>query len=96
MGRVQLFEVRLGHGRVVYSPGEPLVGAVRVRLGAPLPFRGGRRVPPGRAGRAGLRWPRSHLRRVRGPGSGCGWRWACDPPSRGRAGRPLCALPPSG
>ncbi|KAI5253627.1 Arrestin Domain-Containing Protein 1 [Manis pentadactyla] len=39
MGRVQLFEVRLGHGRVVYSPGEPLAGAVRVRLGAPLPFR---------------------------------------------------------
>ncbi|XP_040081606.1 arrestin domain-containing protein 1 isoform X2 [Oryx dammah] len=39
MGRVQLFEVRLNHGRVVYSPGEPLVGAVRVRLAAPLPFR---------------------------------------------------------
>ncbi|XP_060269672.1 arrestin domain-containing protein 1 isoform X2 [Ovis aries] len=41
MGRVQLFEVRLNHGRVVYSPGEPLVGAVRLRLAAPLPFRGG-------------------------------------------------------
>ncbi|XP_039076704.1 arrestin domain-containing protein 1 isoform X4 [Hyaena hyaena] len=39
MGRVQLFEVSLSHGRVVYSPGEPLAGAVRVRLGAPLPFR---------------------------------------------------------
>ncbi|XP_047556526.1 arrestin domain-containing protein 1 isoform X1 [Lutra lutra] len=39
MGRVQLFEVFLSHGRVVYSPGEPLAGAVRVRLGAPLPFR---------------------------------------------------------
>ncbi|XP_030888306.1 arrestin domain-containing protein 1 isoform X6 [Leptonychotes weddellii] len=39
MGRVQLFEVCLSHGRVVYSPGEPLVGAVRVRLRAPLPFR---------------------------------------------------------
>ncbi|XP_032334966.1 arrestin domain-containing protein 1 isoform X1 [Camelus ferus] len=39
MGRVQLFEVRLSHGRVVYSPGEPLAGAVRVRLAAPLPFR---------------------------------------------------------
>ncbi|XP_025720672.1 arrestin domain-containing protein 1 isoform X3 [Callorhinus ursinus] len=39
MGRVQLFEVCLSHGRVVYSPGEPLAGAVRVRLGAPLPFR---------------------------------------------------------
>ncbi|XP_034871235.1 arrestin domain-containing protein 1 isoform X3 [Mirounga leonina] len=39
MGRVQLFEVRLSRGRVVYSPGEPLVGAVRVRLRAPLPFR---------------------------------------------------------
>ncbi|XP_069330963.1 arrestin domain-containing protein 1 isoform X2 [Eulemur rufifrons] len=39
MGRVQLFEIRLSHGRVVYSPGEPLAGTVRVRLGAPLPFR---------------------------------------------------------
>uniref|UniRef100_A0A8D1BUT5 Arrestin domain containing 1 n=1 Tax=Sus scrofa TaxID=9823 RepID=A0A8D1BUT5_PIG len=39
MGRVQLFEVCLSHGRVVYSPGEPLAGAVRVRLAAPLPFR---------------------------------------------------------
>ncbi|XP_029418425.1 arrestin domain-containing protein 1 isoform X3 [Nannospalax galili] len=39
MGRVQLFEIRLSQGRVVYSPGEPLAGAVRVRLGAPLPFR---------------------------------------------------------
>ncbi|KAM4877670.1 arrestin domain-containing protein 1 [Thomomys bottae] len=39
MGRVQLFEIRLSHGRVVYSPGEPLAGDVRVRLGAPLSFR---------------------------------------------------------
>lgn len=39
MGRVQLFEIRLSHGRVVYGPGEPLSGTVRVRLGAPLPFR---------------------------------------------------------
>ncbi|XP_066222658.1 arrestin domain-containing protein 1 isoform X1 [Saccopteryx leptura] len=39
MGRVQLFEIRLSHGRVVYSPGEPLAGSVRVCLGAPLPFR---------------------------------------------------------
>ncbi|KAL1785881.1 arrestin domain-containing protein 1 isoform X1 [Sigmodon hispidus] len=39
MGRVQLFEIRLRQGRVVYSPGEPLAGAVRVRLGAPLAFR---------------------------------------------------------
>ncbi|KAG8518615.1 Arrestin domain-containing protein 1 [Galemys pyrenaicus] len=39
MGRVQLFEIRLSHGRVVYGPGEPLAGTVRVRLGAPLPFR---------------------------------------------------------
>ncbi|XP_063644148.1 arrestin domain-containing protein 1 isoform X6 [Pan troglodytes] len=39
MGRVQLFEISLSHGRVVYSPGEPLAGTVRVRLGAPLPFR---------------------------------------------------------
>ncbi|XP_048203154.1 arrestin domain-containing protein 1 isoform X2 [Perognathus longimembris pacificus] len=40
MGRVQLFEIRLSQGRVVYSPGEPLAGDVCVRLGAPLPFRG--------------------------------------------------------
>lgn len=39
MGRVQLFEISLSHGRVVYSPGEPLAGTVRVRLGAPLLFR---------------------------------------------------------
>ncbi|XP_058158788.1 arrestin domain-containing protein 1 isoform X2 [Dasypus novemcinctus] len=39
MGRLQLFEICLSHGRVVYSPGESLAGAVRVRLGAPLPFR---------------------------------------------------------
>ncbi|XP_021519029.1 arrestin domain-containing protein 1 isoform X1 [Meriones unguiculatus] len=39
MGRVQLFEIRLSQGRVVYSPGEPLAGAVRLRLGASLPFR---------------------------------------------------------
>lgn len=48
MGRVQLFEIRLSQGRVVYSPGEPLAGAVHLRLGAPLPFRGGRGVPSGK------------------------------------------------
>lgn len=47
MGRVQLFEIRLSQGRVVYSPGEPLAGAVRLRLGASLPFRGGRGVASG-------------------------------------------------
>ncbi|XP_054440077.1 arrestin domain-containing protein 1 [Pteronotus mesoamericanus] len=39
MGRVQLFEIRLSRGRVVYSPGEPLAGTVHVCLRAPLPFR---------------------------------------------------------
>lgn len=39
MGRVQLFEIRLSQGRVVYGPGEPLAGTVHLRLGAPLPFR---------------------------------------------------------
>lgn len=48
MGRVQLFEIRLRQDRVVYSPGEPLAGVVRVRLGAPLPFRGGRGVASGK------------------------------------------------
>lgn len=48
MGRVQLFEIRLSQGRVVYGPGEPLAGTVHLRLGAPLPFRGGRGVPSGK------------------------------------------------
>ncbi|XP_058515732.1 arrestin domain-containing protein 1 isoform X1 [Ochotona princeps] len=39
MGRVQLLEICLSHGRAVYGPGEPLSGAVRVRLAAPLAFR---------------------------------------------------------
>lgn len=51
MGRVQLFEIRLSQGRVVYGPGEPLAGAVHLRLGAPLPFRGGRGVASGEVGR---------------------------------------------
>lgn len=54
MGRVQLFEIRLSRGRVVYSPGEPLAGTVRVCLGAPLPFRGGRGVPSGWARPGGV------------------------------------------
>uniref|UniRef100_A0A8D0BTZ8 Arrestin domain containing 1 n=1 Tax=Salvator merianae TaxID=96440 RepID=A0A8D0BTZ8_SALMN len=39
MGKVQLFEIRLGDSRVVYSPGEPLAGTVTVRLAGPLQFR---------------------------------------------------------
>uniref|UniRef100_A0ABM5F7C9 Arrestin domain-containing protein 1 n=1 Tax=Pogona vitticeps TaxID=103695 RepID=A0ABM5F7C9_9SAUR len=39
MGKVQLFEIRLGESRVVYSPGEPLLGTVTLRLAASLPFR---------------------------------------------------------
>lgn len=66
MGRVQLFEVSLSHGRVVYSPGEPLAGAVRVRLGAPLPFRGGRGVPSGEGRAGGAQVAAQHLRQGRG------------------------------
>ncbi|KAM6169691.1 arrestin domain-containing protein 1 [Rhynchocyon petersi] len=50
MGRLQLFEIRLSRGRVVYSPGEPLAGAVCVRLGAPLPFRAIRVICTGSCG----------------------------------------------
>ncbi|KAJ7308073.1 hypothetical protein JRQ81_008578 [Phrynocephalus forsythii] len=39
MGKVQLFEIRLGGSRVLYGPGEPLVGTVTVRLAAALPYR---------------------------------------------------------
>lgn len=65
MGRVQLFEVFLSHGRVVYSPGEPLAGSVRVRLGAPLPFRGGRGVASGEGRAGGAQVAAQHLRRGR-------------------------------
>lgn len=40
MGKVQLFEIRLSDSRVVYSPGEPLVGSVTVRLAGALQYRG--------------------------------------------------------
>uniref|UniRef100_A0A8D2L8Y6 Arrestin domain containing 1 n=1 Tax=Varanus komodoensis TaxID=61221 RepID=A0A8D2L8Y6_VARKO len=39
MGKVQLFEVRLADGRVVFRPGEPLAGTVSVRLAGALQFR---------------------------------------------------------
>uniref|UniRef100_A0A674HL99 Arrestin-like N-terminal domain-containing protein n=1 Tax=Taeniopygia guttata TaxID=59729 RepID=A0A674HL99_TAEGU len=39
MGKVQLFEIRLGDSRVVYSPGEPLAGTVTVRLSGSLQYR---------------------------------------------------------
>ncbi|KAH0615526.1 hypothetical protein JD844_004898 [Phrynosoma platyrhinos] len=39
MGKVQLFEVRLGESRVVYSPGEPLLGTLTLRLAAALQLR---------------------------------------------------------
>ncbi|XP_063000808.1 arrestin domain-containing protein 1 [Elgaria multicarinata webbii] len=39
MGKVQLFELRLGDSRVVYSPGEPLAGTVTVRLAGALQYR---------------------------------------------------------
>ncbi|XP_077161786.1 arrestin domain-containing protein 1 isoform X1 [Paroedura picta] len=39
MGKVQLFEIRLGDSRVVYSPGEPLTGTVTIRLSGSLQYR---------------------------------------------------------
>ena len=39
MGKVQLFEIRLGESRVIYSPGEPLAGTVTVRLSGSLQYR---------------------------------------------------------
>ncbi|XP_060126260.1 arrestin domain-containing protein 1 isoform X3 [Zootoca vivipara] len=39
MGKIQLFEIRLGDSRVVYSPGEPLTGTVTVRLAGALQYR---------------------------------------------------------
>uniref|UniRef100_A0A803SPX9 Arrestin-like N-terminal domain-containing protein n=1 Tax=Anolis carolinensis TaxID=28377 RepID=A0A803SPX9_ANOCA len=39
MGKVQLFEIRLGDSRVVYSPGEPLAGTVTIRLAGSLQYR---------------------------------------------------------
>jgi hypothetical protein len=73
MGRVQLFEIRLSHGRAVYSPGEPLAGAVRVRLGAPLSFRGGRGVASGEGGGGARTFGGAGLPEVRQfPDSGAG------------------------
>lgn len=81
MGKVQLFEIRLGDSRVVYSPGEPLAGTVTVRLSGSLQYRGEpaacRALPcprghtAGRISRGGLRglpWPRGSVGMV--PGSG--------------------------
>ncbi|XP_069465816.1 arrestin domain-containing protein 1 [Ambystoma mexicanum] len=39
MGKVQHFDISLRESRVIYGPGEPLIGTVTVRLGAPLQFR---------------------------------------------------------
>lgn len=47
MGKVQLFEIRLGESRVIYSPGEPLAGTVTVRLSGSLQYRGERGACPG-------------------------------------------------
>ncbi|KAJ6654605.1 hypothetical protein lerEdw1_006758 [Lerista edwardsae] len=44
MGKVQLFEIRLGDSRVVYSPGEPLAGTVTLRLAGALQYRGDKRT----------------------------------------------------
>uniref|UniRef100_A0A8C5Q3L5 Arrestin domain containing 1 n=1 Tax=Leptobrachium leishanense TaxID=445787 RepID=A0A8C5Q3L5_9ANUR len=39
MGKVQLFEISLKDSRVIYSPGEALVGSVSLRLAAALSFK---------------------------------------------------------
>lgn len=65
MGKVQLFEIRLGESRVVYSPGEPLAGTVTVRLSGSLQYRGERAACPPPPGTA---VPPARLPRAAGPG----------------------------
>lgn len=65
MGKVQLFEIRLGESRVVYSPGEPLAGTVTVRLSGSLQYRG---EPAACPPPPGLGEPPARLPRAAGPG----------------------------
>ncbi|XP_038623839.1 arrestin domain-containing protein 1 [Tachyglossus aculeatus] len=39
MGKLQLFEIQLASSRLIYGPGQPLLGTVSVRLAASLPYR---------------------------------------------------------
>lgn len=81
MGKVQLFEIRLGESRVIYSPGEPLAGTVTVRLSGSLQYRGERGACPGMGtGLPGRR--RCAAGTERGRGSGL----AAAPQPLGRAG----------
>uniref|UniRef100_A0A8C9FU35 Arrestin-like N-terminal domain-containing protein n=1 Tax=Pavo cristatus TaxID=9049 RepID=A0A8C9FU35_PAVCR len=81
MGKVQLFEIRLGESRVIYSPGEPLAGTVTVRLSGSLQYRGERGACPGMGtGLPGRR--RCAAGAERGRGSGL----AAAPQPWGRAG----------
>lgn len=74
MGKVQLFEIRLGESRVIYSPGEPLVGTVTVRLSGSLQYRGEPAACPAPAPRCPPRAPAgSGHGGAEGERPGAGW-----------------------
>lgn len=86
MGKVQLFEIRLGESRVIYSPGEPLVGTVTVRLSGSLQYRGEPAACPAPAPRCPPPSP-GRLRARRGGGKAAGGRAVpAEPPSCRRGG----------
>lgn len=91
MGKVQLFEIRLGDSRVVYSPGEPLAGTVTVRLSGSLQYRGEPAalpcpaVPAGRGATRRGGYPGEGSRAALARGAPWGWCW-------GAAGFPSPAL----
>lgn len=86
MGKVQLFEIRLGESRVIYSPGEPLVGTVTVRLSGSLQYRGEPAACPAPAPRCPPPSP-GRLRARRGGGRAAGGRVVpAEPPTCRRGG----------
>lgn len=88
MGKVQLFEIRLGESRVIYSPGEPLAGTVTVRLSGSLQYRGERGACPGMGtGLPGRRRCAAGTERGRGSGLGAGSRSAALGPRWSGASR---------
>lgn len=95
MGKVQLFEIRLGESRVIYSPGEPLVGTVTVRLSGSLQYRGEPAACPAPAPRCPPPEPRpapgtaGRKASGRGPGGAGG---APELPAGGSRGSRRCPL----